>query len=64
MRQSDFVSLHIFLSDATRHLINAERLALMKPTAHLINAARGGIVDAAALCQALAESGCAAPPST
>ena len=55
MRQSDFVSLHIFLSDATRHLINAERLALMKPTAHLINTARGGIVDTAALCQALAE---------
>jgi len=55
MRQSDFVSLHIFLSDATRHLINDERLALMKPTAHLINTARGGIVDTAALCQALAE---------
>ena len=55
MRQSDFVSLHIFLSDATRHLINAERLALMKPTAHLINTARGGIVDTAALCRALAE---------
>jgi D-3-phosphoglycerate dehydrogenase len=55
LRQSDFVSLHLFLSDATRHLINAERLALMKPTAFLINTARGGIVDTAALVEALRE---------
>jgi phosphoglycerate dehydrogenase-like enzyme len=49
LRESDFVSLHLFLSDETRHLINAERLAMMKPTAYLINAARGGVVDPRAL---------------
>ncbi len=53
--QSDFVSLHLFLSPASRHLINAERLALMKRTAFLINTARGGLVDTAALCRALTE---------
>ncbi len=53
LRQSDFVSIHCFLNEATRHLINAERLALMKPTAFLFNTARGGIVDTEALYQAL-----------
>ena len=53
LRQSDFVSIHCFLNEATRHLVNAERLALMKPTAFLINTARGGIVDTEALCHAL-----------
>ena len=53
LRQSDFVSIHCFLNEATRHLINAERLAVVKPTAYLINTARGGIVDTEALCQAL-----------
>jgi D-3-phosphoglycerate dehydrogenase/(S)-sulfolactate dehydrogenase len=53
LRQSDFVSIHCFLNAATRHLINRERLLLMKPTAYLINTARGGIVDTEALYQAL-----------
>jgi D-3-phosphoglycerate dehydrogenase len=53
LRQSDFVSIHCFLNAATRHLINAERLLLMKPTAFLINTARGGIVDNEALYRAL-----------
>ena len=53
LRQSDFVSIHCFLNAATRHLINAERLLLMKPTAFLINTARGGIVDTEALTQVL-----------
>src|SRR5689334_2712227 len=53
LAQSDFVSLHVPLIDATRNLINAERLAQMRPTAYLINAARGGIVDEAALADAL-----------
>ena len=53
LAESDFVSLHLFLNAENRHLINAERLALMKPTAYLINTARGGIVDSEALFNAL-----------
>jgi D-3-phosphoglycerate dehydrogenase / 2-oxoglutarate reductase len=53
LEQSDFVSLHVPLIEATRNLIDAARLARMKPTAYLINAARGGIVDEAALLDAL-----------
>ncbi len=55
LRESDYVTLHILLNDQTKHLINAERLALMKPTAYLINTARGGIVDTQALYEALKE---------
>ncbi len=53
LEKSDFVSVHVPLLESTRHLINAERFAQMKPTAYLINAARGGIVDEAALVDAL-----------
>ena len=53
LRESDYVSLHVPLTAATRHLIDAEKLALMKPTAVLINVARGEIVDEAALTDAL-----------
>ena len=52
--ESDFVSIHLSLSEKTRGLIGAEQLALMKPRACLINTARGPIVDEAALVQALA----------
>lgn len=55
LRGSDFVSLHVPLLPATANLINAARLALMKPTAMLINSSRGGIVDEDALAQALRE---------
>ena len=49
----DVLSLHCPLTPATRHLIGARELALMKPDAVLINTARGGLVDAAALAAAL-----------
>ena len=50
---ADVVSLHVPLVDATRNLVDARRLALLKPHAILINTARGGIVDEAALAAAL-----------
>jgi glyoxylate reductase len=53
LRRSDFVSLHLPLTTGTHHLINAQMLALMKPTAILINTSRGGVVDQVALAQAL-----------
>ena len=52
-RNSDFVSIHVVLSDRSRGLIGAEDIARMKPTAYLINTARGPIVDQAALLKAL-----------
>jgi D-3-phosphoglycerate dehydrogenase len=52
---SDFVCVCCALTPQTRHLINAERLALMKPTAYLVNVARGPIVDQVALTAALRE---------
>jgi D-3-phosphoglycerate dehydrogenase / 2-oxoglutarate reductase len=56
LARSDFVTLHVPFSDATRNLISAERIARMKRGARLVNAARGGLVDEAALLAAL-ESG-------
>ncbi|MEC9407760.1 MAG: phosphoglycerate dehydrogenase [Pseudomonadota bacterium] len=53
LSRSDFVSLHVPLIDATRSLINAERLGLMKPGATLLNFARAPIVDEAAVLAAL-----------
>lgn len=53
LRQADLVTLHCPATPETRHLINRERLALMKPTAHLINTARGPLVEEAALYEAL-----------
>jgi phosphoglycerate dehydrogenase-like enzyme len=53
LENADFVSLHPVLTPETFHLINAERLALMKPTAYLINTSRGGVVDEPALIAAL-----------
>lgn len=53
LRESDFVSLHVALSDQTHHLIGRDELALMKPTVCLINTSRGPIVDEAAMVRAL-----------
>lgn len=53
LASADVVSLHVPLSDATRHLIDAAAIAKMKPDAILINAARGGVVDEKALADAL-----------
>ena len=55
LQTSDYISIHAPLSDATRHLIDRRALGLMKPTAFLVNTARGGLVDGAALAQALRE---------
>jgi D-3-phosphoglycerate dehydrogenase len=52
-RQADYLSLHVPLSPGTRHLIGRRQLGVMKPTAYLINCARGGVVDEAALIEAL-----------
>lgn len=53
LAQSDFVTLHLFLDETTRNLINAERLETMKNDAVLINTARGGTVDEGALVDAV-----------
>ncbi len=55
LAEADVVSLHCPLTPATRHLIGVAELALMSPGAILINTARGGLVDGAALAQALRE---------
>jgi D-3-phosphoglycerate dehydrogenase len=53
LAESDFVTIHCPLTDETRHVFDAESLAGMRPSAVLINTARGGIVDTAALLEAL-----------
>jgi D-3-phosphoglycerate dehydrogenase len=53
MRTADFVSVHAKLTPETRHIANAARLALMKPTAYLINTARAELVDEVALVACL-----------
>lgn len=53
LKQADIVTLHCPLTETTQNLINAETLALMKPTAYLINTGRGPLVDETALLEAL-----------
>ncbi|PKK85284.1 MAG: phosphoglycerate dehydrogenase [Thermoplasmata archaeon HGW-Thermoplasmata-1] len=54
-RSADYISLHIPKTPETKHIINAERLAMMKPSARIINCARGGTIDENALYDALKE---------
>jgi phosphoglycerate dehydrogenase-like enzyme len=54
LTESDFVCLHVPLDESTRHMIGADELARMKPGSILVNIARGGVVDEAALYDALA----------
>lgn len=53
LRESDALSLHLPLVDATRHVLNGRRLAQMKETAYVVNTARGGLIDTDALAEAL-----------
>jgi lactate dehydrogenase-like 2-hydroxyacid dehydrogenase len=55
LRDADFVTLHVNLTDDTHHLINADALRAMKPTAVLVNTSRGPVVDPVALAAALRE---------
>jgi len=53
LKRADFISVHVPLLPTTKHLINAERLKMMKPTAYLVNTSRGPVIDEAALVDAL-----------
>jgi D-3-phosphoglycerate dehydrogenase len=55
LREADYITLHVPKTPETTHLINAKALSTMKPTARIINCSRGGIIDEAALTQALKE---------
>lgn len=55
-RRSDYLSVHIYLNEETRHLITRPHFAVMKPSAYLINCARGGVVDEGALIEALQQN--------
>lgn len=53
--RSDFITFHVPLTDATRNMLNADRIRLLKPTAIVLNMARGGVIDEDALLKALDE---------
>ncbi|MEK7505541.1 MAG: NAD(P)-dependent oxidoreductase, partial [Patescibacteria group bacterium] len=53
LKEADVVSIHVPLLDSTRHLMNAERLRMMKKTSYLINTSRGPVIDEVALVEVL-----------
>ncbi len=53
LRESDYISVHAPLTEKTRHMFGGEQFAKMKPTAIFVNTSRGGLVDTAALAEAL-----------
>ncbi len=53
LKESDFISIHVPLLDSTKHLINRQRLSIMRPSAYLINTSRGPVIDEKALVEAL-----------
>ncbi len=53
LRESDVVSLHVVLTEETRHLITFKELGMMKPTAYLVNTSRGGVIKEGDIIQAL-----------
>ena len=53
LKQADFISVHVPLLESTRHLISADKIAMMKPSAYLINTSRGPVVDEKAMVEAL-----------
>jgi glyoxylate reductase len=53
LKEADVVTVHVPLLESTTHLMNAERLEIMKPTAYLVNTSRGPVIDEAALVEAL-----------
>ncbi|HLB27696.1 MAG TPA: phosphoglycerate dehydrogenase [Dehalococcoidales bacterium] len=55
MKEADFITLHVPLTNSTKNIIGAKELALVKPTARLVNTARGGLVDEEALVEVLNE---------
>ncbi|MFC1909910.1 phosphoglycerate dehydrogenase [Chloroflexota bacterium] len=55
LKDSDFITLHVPMTSATKSMIGAKELALMKPTARIINTARGGLIDETTLAQAVKE---------
>src|SRR3954447_9302727 len=57
LRSAHFISLHVPLVDATRHLVNAHNIGLLRPGAVLLNFAREGVVDEAGVLAALKAGG-------
>lgn len=53
LKQADVVTLHVFLNDSTKHLINKERIGLMKKDAYIVNTSRGAVIEEKALVEAL-----------